>query len=76
MFFTSNHGETKIPCTGKSCFGYNGTSDLSCPKYARRGARTPKTAGQHSPLRVCPLSLCFDPPNVAATRRARFTRRC
>jgi hypothetical protein len=31
MFFTSSHGQKEIPCTGKSCFGHNGTSDISCP---------------------------------------------
>eukprot|EP00472_Partenskyella_glossopodia_P005560 CAMPEP_0197526796 /NCGR_PEP_ID=MMETSP1318-20131121/19407_1 /TAXON_ID=552666 /ORGANISM="Partenskyella glossopodia, Strain RCC365" /LENGTH=414 /DNA_ID=CAMNT_0043081137 /DNA_START=30 /DNA_END=1274 /DNA_ORIENTATION=- len=31
MFFTTNYGQKQIPCTGKSCFGFNGTSDPSCP---------------------------------------------
>ena len=31
MFFTSSYGQKQIPCTGKSCFGHNGTSDISCP---------------------------------------------
>eukprot|EP00931_Biecheleriopsis_adriatica_P116186 TRINITY_DN91865_c0_g1_i1.p1 TRINITY_DN91865_c0_g1~~TRINITY_DN91865_c0_g1_i1.p1 ORF type:complete len:411 (+),score=60.13 TRINITY_DN91865_c0_g1_i1:20-1252(+) len=34
MFFTGGgpaYGQQAIPCTGKSCFGHNGTSDPSCP---------------------------------------------
>ncbi|GAB5360277.1 hypothetical protein AAMO2058_000614100 [Amorphochlora amoebiformis] len=31
MFFSTSYGEKGIPCTGKQCFGYNGTSDESCP---------------------------------------------
>lgn len=34
MYFTGGgpaRGQKQIPCTGKSCNGFNGTSDLSCP---------------------------------------------
>lgn len=31
MYFTTNYGQKSIPCTGKSCFGFNGTSDPGCP---------------------------------------------
>lgn len=31
MYFTTDYGQPLIPCTGESCFGFNGTSDLSCP---------------------------------------------
>jgi len=31
MFFTSNHGDSRIPCTNSSCIGHNGTSATSCP---------------------------------------------
>ena len=31
MFYSTNYGQKRIPCTGYSCHGFNGTSDLSCP---------------------------------------------